>query len=75
MKCSTVHETKLLNYLTIILQLCLRLNTKFKEWERIKVLTPKEIFQRLLIALAKIKARNKSENLMNKITQNIYSLY
>ena len=53
----------------------MRLNTKFKEWERIEILTPKEIFQRLLIALAKIKARYKSENLMNKITQNIYSLY
>ena len=34
---------------------------------RIKILTPKEILQRLSIALAQIKAVNKSESLLNEI--------
>ena len=39
------------------------------------MLTPKQILQRLLIALAKIKADTASENLLNEIHQIIYSLY
>ena len=39
------------------------------------MLTPKQILQRLLIALAKIKADTASENLLNEIRQIIYSLY
>ena len=41
----------------------------------IKILTPKQMLQRLPIALAQVKARNKSENLLNEIRQIIYSLY
>ena len=33
------------------------------------------MLQRLSIALAQVKARNTSENLLNEITQIIYSLY
>ena len=40
----------------------------------LKILTPKQIFQRLQIALAKIKAGNTSESFMNEICQVIYSL-
>ena len=40
-----------------------------------KILTPKQIIQRLLIALAQVKAGNNSENLLNEIRQIIYSLY
>ena len=39
------------------------------------MLTPKQIFQTLLIALALVKAGNTFENLLNKIRQMIYSLY
>ena len=42
---------------------------------RLKILTPKQIFQRLPIALAQVKAGNTSENLLNKIRKIIYSLY
>ena len=42
---------------------------------QLKILTPKQIFQRLPIALAKVKAGNTSENLLNQIRQFIYSLY
>ena len=40
-----------------------------------KILTPKQMLQRLPIALAQIKAGNNSENLLNEIRQIIYSLY
>ena len=41
----------------------------------LKILTPKEMLQRLPIALAQVKAGNNSENLLNEIRQIIYSLY
>ena len=42
---------------------------------RIKILTPKQMIQRLPIALAQVKAGNNSENLSNEIRQIIYSAY
>ena len=41
----------------------------------LKILAPKQILQRLLIALAEVKAGNNSENLLNEIRQIVYSLY
>ena len=41
----------------------------------IKILTPKQMFQRLPIALAQVKASNNSESLLNEIRQIVYSLY
>ena len=41
---------------------------------RLKILTPTQMLQRLLIALAQVKAGNNSENLLNEIRQLIYSL-
>ena len=41
----------------------------------LKILTPKQMLQRLPIALAQVKARNRSENLLNEIRQIIYSLH
>ena len=43
--------------------------------KQLKILTPKQMLQRLPIALAQVKAGNKSKNLLNKIRQIIYSLY
>ena len=40
-----------------------------------KILTPKQILQRLLIALAQLRASKNSENLLNEIRQIVYSLY
>ena len=42
---------------------------------KLKVLTPKQMPQRLPIALAQVKAGNNSESLLNEIRQIIYSLY
>ena len=41
----------------------------------LKILTPKQMLQRLPITLAQVKAGNNSENLLNEIRQIIYSLY
>ena len=41
----------------------------------LKILAPKQMLQRLPIALAEVKAGNNSENLLNEIRQIIYSLY
>ena len=42
----------------------------------LKILTPKQMFQRLLpIAIVQVKAGNNSENLLNEIRQIIYPLY
>ena len=42
---------------------------------KLKVLTPKQMMQRLPIALAQVKPGNNSENLSNEIRQIIYSPY
>ena len=62
----TNHKKLLLNYLMIILQFYLRLNTKRNS---------QQMLQRLPIALALVKAGTNSENLLNEIRQIVYSLY
>ena len=42
---------------------------------KLKVLTRKQMLQRLPIALAQVKAGNNLEDLLIEIRQNIYSLY
>ena len=41
----------------------------------LKILTPKQMLQRLPIALAQVKAGNNSESLLNEIKLIVYSLY
>ena len=43
--------------------------------KQFKILTPKEMLQRLPIAPAQVKVGNISKNLLNEIRQIIYSLY
>ena len=54
-------------------------NAKQNETEQgrtgLKILTPKQMLQRLPIALAQVKASNNSENLLNEIRKIVYSLY
>ena len=47
---------------------------KPKHRKRIKILTPKKILQKLLVALVQVKAGNLSGNLINKICQIEFSL-
>ena len=48
---------------------------KKEEGTGLKILTPKQMLQRLPIALAQVKAGNSSESLLNKIRQIGYSFY
>ena len=48
---------------------------KQKKGKGIKVLTPKQMLQRLPIALVQVKVGNRSENLPNAIYQIMYSSY
>ena len=41
----------------------------------LKILTPKQMLQRLAIALGQVKAGNNSEGSSNEIRQIVYSLY
>ena len=41
----------------------------------LKILTPKQMLQRLPVALAQVKAGNNLESLWNEIKQIVYSLY
>ena len=41
----------------------------------LKILTPKQMLQRLPIALAQVKAGNNSEILLNETRKIVYSLY
>ena len=46
-----------------------------KQGTGLKILTPKQMLQRLPIALPQIKAGNNSDSLLNEIRQIVYSLY
>ena len=46
-----------------------------QEGTRLNILSPKQMLQRLPIALAQLKAGNNSESLLNEIRQIVYSLY
>ena len=41
----------------------------------LKILTPKQMLQRLLIALPQVRAHNNAESLLNETRQIVYSLY
>ena len=48
---------------------------KVSEKLNLKILTPKQMLQRLPIALTQVKESHKSGNLLNEICQIIYFLY
>ena len=48
---------------------------KTKQGTGLKILTRKQMLQRLSIAFAQVKANNNSENFLNQIGQLVYSLY
>ena len=48
---------------------------KTKQGIGLKILTPKEMLQRLPIALRQVKAGNRSQNLSNEIRKIVCSLY
>ena len=50
-------------------------DAKQQEETGLKILTPKQMLQRLPVALAQIKAGNNSESLLNEIRQIAYPVY
>ena len=48
---------------------------KEQEGTGLKILTPKQMLQRLPIALAQVKAGHNSESLLNEVRQIVCSLY
>ena len=64
-----IEEMKLLNFMMIILEAKKRAAEDRAEQEGtwLKILTPKQMLQRLPIALTQVKAGNNSESLLNKV--------
>ena len=48
---------------------------KISDYSNLKILSPKQMLQRLPIALAQVKAAKPFAKLLNEIRQNIYFLY
>ena len=52
----------------------LEFNDKIQSGQGLKILTSNQMFSRLLITLAQLKAGNNSENFKNEIRKILYSL-
>ena len=63
------------DYGKIVLDAAYKSKENKTEGKGLEILTPKQMLQRLPIALAQVKAGNNSENLLNEIRQIVYSLY
>ena len=70
-----VYEKKILTFFRDYSFLRSEAKYKAKYAEGLQILTPKQMLQRLPIALAQVKAGNNSESLLNEIRQIVYSLY
>ena len=66
---------KIINFFRDYSILLSKAKYKAKHEKGLIILSPKQMLQRLPIALAQVKAGNKSENLLNQIRQIINSLY
>ena len=55
--------------------MCLKKIYESKQGTRLKILTPKQILQRLPLSLSEISAGNNSESLLKEIRQIVYFLY
>ena len=58
-----------------IVKKILKFNKEKQKGEGLKILIPSQMFSRLPISLAQLKAGNNSEKLKNEIRQLLYSLY
>ena len=65
----------LIFYEKIILDATCKSKENKTEGKGLRILTPKQMLQRLPIALAQVKAGNNSETLLNEIRQIVYSLH
>ena len=80
MKCFTKHENEAIKFYDDYSLMMSEAKTIAKQnnttkGKGLKILKPKQMLQRLPVALAQVKAGNNSEYLLNEIRQIIYSLY
>ena len=72
-------KEEIINFFSDYIEILSNANYDAKQNEtkgtELKILTPKQMLQRLSIALAQVKAGNNSESLLNEIRQIVYSLY
>ena len=68
-------RNNVINFFADYGQIILESRKRVIERKGLKIITPKQMFQRLPIALEQVKPWNTSENLLNLICQFIYSLY
>ena len=69
----SLYQKDIIKYITTFFDLQEKSIDLFRE--ELKILAPKQMLQRLSIALAQVKAGNNAENLVNEIRQIVYSLY
>ena len=76
-KCQNLYESRrrVINLFDDYVRIKFKAMYKTKHGTGLKILTPKEMLQRLPIALAQVKAGNNSESLLNEIRQIVYALY
>ena len=70
-----VNKIEEMNKIADVAELILEFNNDDQQGCGLKILTPNQMFSRLPITLAELKAGNNSEKLKNKIRQLFYSLY
>ena len=63
------------DYGKMVLHAAYKSNQNETKGKGLKILTPKQMLQRLPIALAQVKAGNNSESLLNEVRQFVYFLY
>ena len=63
------------NYFSMMSEVKYKAKQNESKGTGLKILTPKQMLQRLPIALAQVKAGNNSENLLNEIRQIVYALH
>ena len=68
-------KNKKLDEILDIVEKILDFNYKNKKGQGLKILTPDQMFCRLPITLAQLKAGNNSEKLIKEIRKLLYSLY
>ena len=75
MKKNNTRKSRNRNNMVEIVELILKFNQLEQEGSGLKIVTPNQVLSRLLISLAQLKARKKSEKLKNEIRQILYSLF
>ena len=63
------------DYGKMVLDAAYKQNQNETKGKGLKILTSKQMLQRLPIALAQVKAGNNSESLLNEVRQIVYFLY